>query len=636
MIASSKVPISAALTDQVFDQEHLILMATRRLMENSGITSKSRSRAIIDASPVPMALNDDKQRITYLNPAFVHTFGYTLEDIPTLSDWWPKAYPDPEYRQWVANIWHTEIDRVKRSGDAFSSIELNVRCKNGENKTALISAASLADTFEGEHVVVLVDMTERKQAELELQKSESRFRLLFEGASDAIFLADAETGLLIDCNTAAENLLGRERAEIIGQPQTFLHPPDAADRNRETFHAHASLEVTTNIEAEVLRKDGRRVPVSVAPSVTTIGRQKVIQGIFRDITERRKVEEALKMMRFSVDHAGDSILWINREGQILYANDAACRDRHYTLGELVGMTIFDLDVEPDYQPEVWEVHFEDLRRRGTITLETLHRTKDGHTFPVEVCANYVHVGNEEFNFCSIRDITERKQLEQELRTSRQRLESLSRQLITTQEAERRHLARELHDEFGQMLTAMKMNLRAVQRSAHAISPAQLNETISTIDQATVQVRNLALNMRPPHLDTLGLVATLHWYLKSQAELAGFHEKLTVDPPEIQISSELATVCFRITQEAVTNAVRHAYPKEIEIELRKYDSELHLVIRDDGKGFDVTAARLRASKGSSLGLISMQERANLTGGQMEIESIPGQGTTIHARFPLLPD
>jgi len=112
---------------------------------------------------VPLALNDEQQRITFLNPAFVHTFGYGLEDIPTLADWWPKAYPRPEYRQWVSDAWQAELERVKKSGDAFSPIEADMMCKNGAAKTILASATLLSGSDTSNHLVVLYDITERKR-----------------------------------------------------------------------------------------------------------------------------------------------------------------------------------------------------------------------------------------------------------------------------------------------------------------------------------------------------------------------------------------------------------------------------------------------------------------------------------------
>ena len=138
--------------------------------------------------------------------------------------------------------------------------------------------------------------------------------------------------------------------------------------------------------------------------------------------ELKQVDDELKMMRFSVDSARDSIFWLSREGGILYVNDAACAERGYSRDEMLGMSIFDLD--PDYQPGVWRPHFEDLKRRGNITLETRHQRKDGHIYPIEVSANYVHIGDQEFNFCFLRDISERKQAEQALQSSKERFKTM--------------------------------------------------------------------------------------------------------------------------------------------------------------------------------------------------------------------
>ncbi|MDB5389108.1 MAG: histidine kinase [Planctomycetaceae bacterium] len=221
----------------------------------------------------------------------------------------------------------------------------------------------------------------------------------------------------------------------------------------------------------------------------------------------------------------------------------------------------------------------------------------------------------------------------EVSAGRQRLQLLSQQLITTQETERRHLARELHDEIGQVLTAIKMHLRSTQRSEPGSVQSSLDESVSMIDRAIDQVRNLSLKLRPAQLDELGLVAALHWFVKHQAKIGGFQAHLTVHPVDIEVPPEMATACFRITQESLTNAVRHGHPHEIHVNLRHEDDILYLRIRDDGEGFDVDAARQLASRGKSLGMLGMQERAQLLGGTLDIRSTKGVGTTIQAKFPL---
>ncbi len=232
-----------------------------------------------------------------------------------------------------------------------------------------------------------------------------------------------------------------------------------------------------------------------------------------------------------------------------------------------------------------------------------------------------------------RDITDRMQAEELLWDSRQRLEVLSRQLISTQETERRHLARELHDEIGQVLTAIKMNLRRAQREVDSGTRPDWEDNVEMVERAIIQVRNLSLSLRPPQLDELGLVAALHWLVKHQARLGGFEDHLDVDLGDVRIPVELETVCFRIAQEALTNAIRHGMPRSVRVKLQASSHELSLSIQDDGIGFDVSDSRRRAMDGDNFGLISMQERSSLVGGQVQIESTPGRGTRVHVSFPL---
>lgn len=221
----------------------------------------------------------------------------------------------------------------------------------------------------------------------------------------------------------------------------------------------------------------------------------------------------------------------------------------------------------------------------------------------------------------------------EVHAGRERLQVLSRQLIATQETERRHLARELHDEIGQALTGIKLHLKALQHPDQVqVRSSLVQETIAVVDQTVNQVRNLALDLRPSMLDDIGLVAALRWCLDRQAQRAGFGTHFHAEPSDVTTSSEIATACFRVAPESLTNVARHARAKNVRVELRQSDSELELIVSDDGIGFDVSASRIRAIGGASIGLLGMTERVQLVGGQIEITSEPSKGTTIHARFP----
>lgn len=155
--------------------DHLVCVmddiTERKKVENALERSEAKFRAILEASPIPMAGNDDQMNITFLNPAFVRLFGYTHEDIPTVSDWWPKAYPVPEYQHWVVDAWKAELERSKRTGTAFSPLEVTVRCKNGTDKVVLASTSPLSTSADDGDVTVFVDITSRKAMQTGLQNA---------------------------------------------------------------------------------------------------------------------------------------------------------------------------------------------------------------------------------------------------------------------------------------------------------------------------------------------------------------------------------------------------------------------------------------------------------------------------------
>jgi signal transduction histidine kinase len=217
---------------------------------------------------------------------------------------------------------------------------------------------------------------------------------------------------------------------------------------------------------------------------------------------------------------------------------------------------------------------------------------------------------------------------------RERLQALSHRLVEAQEVERRRIARELHDEVGQALTVIKINLQAAQRLKDPAAWAEhLEESIRTVQQTLQQVRNLSLDLRPSLLDDLGLVPAVRWYIDRQAQQAGLEAEFVTDLADERFSSDLEIVCFRIVQEALTNVVRHAQAERIKVGLEQHDSCLHLRIQDDGVGFDVQEALHQAAGGTSLGLLSMQERVALLGGEMRIDSAPGRGTEIEVQLPI---
>jgi two-component system sensor histidine kinase UhpB len=226
----------------------------------------------------------------------------------------------------------------------------------------------------------------------------------------------------------------------------------------------------------------------------------------------------------------------------------------------------------------------------------------------------------------------RRRAEAEILDTRQQLQALSTRLLEVQEQERRDISRGLHDEIGQSLTLVKIKLQmALLRGGN--DKVLTEECVEITSQTLEQVRTMSLNLRPPALDDLGLAAALQWALDRQEAATGWEIEFAADPLPERLAMETETACFRVAQEALTNAARHAQAKKIAVHLRITGEHLELAVQDDGCGFDQEAVRHRPADRSSLGLISMKERAALAGGSLNIRSTSGMGTTVFAKFPL---
>ena len=206
-------------------------------------------------------------------------------------------------------------------------------------------------------------------------------------------------------------------------------------------------------------------------------------------------------------------------------------------------------------------------------------------------------------------------------------------ILQVEETERRRVARELHDGVGQLLTAVKLRLAGLNSSSPEYA-SRRNECIAAIDEALEQVRRMSRDLRPSQLDDLGLIAAVRSHLDQQAGSAGFKPNFTHERVPPRLAPEIEITCFRIVQEALTNIARHAQASEVWVTLTGTEAELRLEVRDNGRGFDIAAARLGATAGRSMGLLSMEERATLAGGRFALDSAPGRETRLSLALPLI--
>jgi PAS domain S-box-containing protein len=493
--------------------------------------------------------------------------------------------------------------------------------------------------------VELGSVMQRRRTEDALRESEGTLKSLFEYAPDAI-VAVNRAGRILQANLQAEAMFGYNRDELRGRSIEILLPERLREQHRDHRQAYSAeprrRPMGVGLRLFGLRKNGSEFPVDI--TLTPVeNAEGVVMAVARDMTERR---EAQRRFRRLLESAPDAMILVGPDGRIVAVNAHAEQMFGYDRHELVRQPL--AQIVPPALREVAERGIDGFFREPRMihlgtddTPEIAGLRKDGRELPLQVTMSAIETETGLLAVAAVRDLTEkrdaerhRERLYQELRRGRERLAVLSTRLLAAQESERRAIARELHDEIGQALTAVSVNLQTLMGSpATADRREVLDESITITQQTLRQVRNLSLDLRPSLLDDLGLGAALRWYLERQGQRLGFAIALDDNLGDVRYPAPIETTCFRVAQEAITNVARHSNAQTVRVTVRRDAVELHLSVEDDGTGFDVDAARERASRGHSLGLLGMEERATLAGGRIEIMSRPGHGTRVIARFPV---
>ncbi|HXI73923.1 MAG TPA: PAS domain S-box protein [Verrucomicrobiae bacterium] len=496
--------------------------------------------------------------------------------------------------------------------------------------------------------------------------SELFYRRLLETAREGILILDFDTGRIKDVNPFLFRLLGFNRAEMVGKILGELSPFKDTELGNGMWE---QLQKSGQVRFEDLpleTKDGCKITVEFTGNVYQASGRKLIQCHVRDITERKHAEdeiwrlnaemerrvvertaqlqavnEELQALGYIVSHdlrtplrqvggvvkqlqknAGPALSKKNRQHLAMISESAKL------MSELVEDLLTFSRAGSATRAKA-EIDLDELmpKARGEARVKTPEGSRVRQVDP-EPPAPAGHArpearGHDQSNPTEI----QRQEYSRTLR-------SLAHRLVEAQETERRNIARELHDEIGQALTVTQLNLQEMLQSpgAEDLKP-RLNESLQEVERVLEQVQDISLDLRPSMLDDLGLEAALVWLTNRQAAVAGLKAEVQTDPLKRRLDMVIETECYRIAQEALTNVVRHARAHAVFVELRAVDGQLHLRVRDDGVGFDVAATREKAVSGGSLGLLSMEERAVLGEGRLELASGHEQGTEVHAWFPL---
>ncbi|ULQ45685.1 PAS domain S-box protein [Flagellatimonas centrodinii] len=579
-----------------------------------------RTEGILRTATDAIVTVDERRHLVSFNHAAERLFGIAAAEVlgRPLACWLrPPAGAEPAPDLWSPQTGTTEM-RVAHQGGSMIPVA--------------VSVSSLTLRGGVLHTLILRDIRDSLRAQQRLEAAEARQRLALQAAGMGVWQLDPDSGRLrvSDEACAVFGDPAPQTLETVDQLLRVVHP---ADREAVKAVWHAAVEVGLPFEhayrivdagggTRWIGERGRRVDAPHQPRVL---------AVVMDITQRKRFEtDAQRYAQILEESRNEIYLFAPDTLQFVMVNKPARSNLGYGIEEL--RTLTPLTLKPEYTEAVFRQMIAPLQqgRVSELRFETVHRRKDGSHYPVEVVLRYSAYDLSSVFVATILDTSERRDREHRLETLAERLRVLSEQLVQVQEHERRHLARELHDEIGQQLTAGLMRVRDPTVRLSAALRRDLGERFNALIE---QVRNLSLDLRPAVLDDLGLAPALRWYAERQAALGRLQLEMQLSPPADRPSPEVETALFRIAQEAMTNVLRHAGAERLRLSLTLEGQRLQLVIEDDGRGFD--PAKLPPVTERHFGLLGMHERARLLGGDVQVTSLAGEGTRVAAWVPLNP-
>ncbi|HEX8917873.1 MAG TPA: PAS domain S-box protein, partial [Chloroflexota bacterium] len=537
------------------------------------------------------------------------TLGYEPDEL-TGSTVFVRAHPDDRDR-----ILFLLSQARGRPGTAVTA-RFRIKHKNGTWRTIEATGSNrLDDPVIRGFVVNSRDITDRVEAEEQLQDREEEYRRIFEASTDGLLISDMDAHL-VAVNPAMARMHGYTQDEIL-----LLHPTEFIHRAYHPVFAEYMETLreggTYQTRAMDVRKDGSSFPVEVNASTFLYrGRPHVLASV-RDITERvesqRQLREKEAQYRAIFESSSDGLI-INdpTQGVVVEANPAVCAMHGYTYDEFIGLHANDF-IHPDYH-HVFGEFLTTIVAGGSYQTQAVDTRKDGSAFHVEVHGSPVIYKGRIHILAVVRDVTARIQAEKAVTAERQRL------------------SRELHDSVSQALYSIGLSVRTAQAlldvdPARAADPIEF--ALSQVDRGLAEMRALIFDLRPEALEREGLTAALQ---RQAAALRARHQIPVdldlCDEPDAVLAVKEAL--YRIAQEALHNTVKHAHATAVGISLRADSTRVCLEIHDNGLGFDPAHAYP-----GHLGLRSMAERAEKLGGRVEITSDPGLGSTVRAWAPPQP-
>lgn len=594
--------------------------------------AESRYRALVEQSIAGIFTLQDGVW-TYVNPRMCEMLGCPAEELLGRAE---VDFVVEEDRERLF------MNRPRAESGGHGAHSAIYRFMRRDHYVVHLSLDSRAVETGGRNIIlgVALDVTERVRAEELLRQAEKHYRALVEQSLVGIVIAARNR--LLYANSKMSDLLGVGRQELLGCDwKELIEPRDHERIDQLVARRRAGEHGPITMELAARRKDGTLVHLQVETKIIDLAGRTAALGVVQEITERKRAADALReseeKYRLLWETSTDAVLLLDGEMRIRYANPAVRKMFGYEPAELDGSplrTILPLSLE-DTRLNASEGYLTaSMKSMGWRAIQTPGVRCDGTEIPVEAAFSRLVLDGKSIFAAFLRDISERERARAMLEAANRRLQHLSDRVLSIQEEERRMLSIELHDDVGQSLLALQIGLHRLAQGPAQVEPKLFAECLDIVRAVQNKLREVSVRLHPPQLTQLGLTDALRALVSRQRAATGLDIRCTFDgPTRGEVTPAVEIACYRICQEALNNATRHAKARVIEVRTKREAGRLCLSVDDDGGGFDSDAQREATGISDSLGLISMEERARLAGGELELRTAPGAGTVVIAMFPV---
>ncbi len=609
-------------------------ISERKTVELKLSESESKYRLLIENQNDYILKFTTKGKILYASPNFIKAFGTSEKEV-IKNYYLPEIHPDdaddiqPILENALKPPYQAQHEERMKTIQGWRWIAWSN--KPIENPDGSID----------EIISVGRDINDRKETEIELQQNREMFRNVINSLPDYVIINDYEMNtLFVNKSLTEETGLTLEDLNSGDEKYNSVFPEDRkrVEKFAEDF-MKSEFKISDQIDNRFLTANGEiRWHSSIISKINFQGKPALLY-LTRDVTDRKKDEDEIRKLALIAKETINGVFIANQVGHVEWINEGYERITGYSLANIAGRRTEEILHGEKTNSETEAAVRLALDEEKSIRTELLSYRKNGEEFWNELTIQPMYDADNTLTgyMGIIADVTERKSAENKLKANQVKLSSLTAHLQKVRERERQDIARGIHDELGQVLTALKMNIKLLQRDITGQEEclnrdsllSELDSLSQMVDESVKSSKRIIKDLRPELLDKLGLVAAIEQHITDFCSLAGLKHKFKYNAEEFELENDIAIGIFRLVQEALNNTVKYAKASSVEIELTKEDDFIKLSVEDNGIGFDSASQ----NKKNSFGLLGMRESILNFGGEFNLKTGKNRGTKINIAIPL---